>query len=163
MIAAPDAWNLDHARSSFLLVLAFAASSPSHASDRQDVPDRTVRTFASQVAAKASNFQWQQLWQHARSSGRFQKAGMQPRFTVPQRELPALARQVLAAPDRMVRKHTGQAALRKDFAPQVIGLVGNEPASGLCLTLGWHGLMATPHTIGLEPLEQATLSAIEPC
>lgn len=146
-----------------LFALAVSASALTPASDRHDVTDATVRVLARQVADGAGNFQWQQLWQHARNTGRFETAGLQPRFTLPQRALPALARQVLAAPDGMVRRHPEQAVLHRDFSPQVIGLVGELPASGLCLTLGWRGLTANPRAQTLEPLQQASLSAIEPC
>ncbi|PVZ20279.1 MULTISPECIES: hypothetical protein [unclassified Pseudomonas] len=146
-----------------LFALAVSTSATAFSSNPQNTLDADITTLARQTADNASSFEWQQLWQQARSSGRFRASGAQPRFTAPQRQLPALARQVLAEPDRIVRRHPAGATLRRDFSPLVVGLVGDQSATGLCLTLSWRQPAAASLSQGPEPLQQATLSGIEPC
>ncbi|AYG45234.1 hypothetical protein DV532_13390 [Pseudomonas sp. Leaf58] len=134
-----------------------------HALDTHQVSTEQLLELGRELASEAGASQWQQLWQRARQAGYLQANGASLHFSIPQAQLPDLARQTLADADQVQAVQQTQALYRRSFAGQVIGQRDGQPLDALCLLVDWRTLPQGMHATPQAYLHGASLVNSYPC
>lgn len=120
--------------------LLLLASPAAMAVDTATLSNDQLHQLARELEPHAGSSQWQQLWQRMRRAGYFNARPGQLHLTIPQPQLPALARQTLAEADQAETLDSARVRYRKDFSPRLIGRRDTERFNALCLEVDWRAV-----------------------
>ncbi|QHG64735.1 hypothetical protein [Pseudomonas putida] len=146
-----------------LFIMLLTPSLPIHALDTGQAAPEQLLKLGSQLAAHAGSSQWQQLWQRTRAAGHLQATSGKAHFTIPQPQLPELARQTLAQADQVETVNRTLARYRRTFPDRVIGLLDGQPLNSLCLIIDWRTLPQEQADKAHAYLGSASLLNSYPC
>lgn len=131
-----------------------------HALQTDQLPSEGLRQLSATLADSAGSSHWQQLWKRTRDAGYFQADGQQPRFTLPMTQIPERVRETLGQAGSITPQKSTLALYRRDFAPQVVGVQGNQSFTAICLSVDWRSVPDDPQP---EQLIGANLLLTYPC
>ena len=146
-----------------LLILLLSPALTTHALDPRQTPPEQLLKLGGQLAAHAGSSQWQQLWQRTRAAGHLQAKPGHPYFTIPQPQLPDLARQTLAHADRVEALNITLARYRRAFPDRVIGMFNDQPLNSICLVIDWRTLPQEQANTSYAYLKAASFLNSYPC
>ncbi|MGC5703431.1 hypothetical protein J4P02_24865 [Pseudomonas sp. NFXW11] len=133
-----------------------------HALETTDTPSDLLKAYAATLGAAAGSSQWQQMWKRSRDNGVFNPIGDQPRFTVPQNQLPDMAITTLVNAGSVQAQNSTQALYRYEFESPV-GIAANQPLPALCLLVDWRTLPAGSRTDDRGAMLGVSLLQAQPC
>ncbi|MHC6225935.1 hypothetical protein ACYU03_14350 [Pseudomonas sp. X10] len=146
-----------------LIALFLCGPLASHALDTESVAPEHLLALGSKLATHAGSSQWQQLWQNTRRAGHFSEQPLQPYFSLPSTQLPALARSALTNAHSVQPFARTRARYRHDFEPQLIGIHGERELNALCLEVDWRTLPPRMIDAPTAYLGQVSLLRSYPC
>lgn len=155
---------LPRAFAATLTVAALAfASAGAHALQTTDLPEASLRAYATTLADVMGSSQLQQLWKRTRDAGHFSGAQGSAYFTAPMRDIPTLVKQTLAQPDGLTALKQTQVDYRRDFHPQEVGKAGADALTAVCLRVDWNALPRAARPEHGQAMGLASLLTARPC
>ncbi|WP_060507424.1 hypothetical protein [Pseudomonas sp. NBRC 111124] len=146
-----------------LFIILLTPSLTTHALDTRQTPPEQLLELGGQLAAHAGSSQWQQLWQRTRAAGHLKAKPGHPYFTIPQPQLPDLARQTLAHADHVEALDITLARYRRTFPDRVIGMLDDQPLNSICLVIDWRTLPEAHAKKSVAYLKGTSLLNSYPC
>lgn len=142
--------------------LMLATSLGTYALNTEKLPESALLSLGATLAHSAGSSQWQQLWQRTRTAGHL-SPGEIAHFTLPQPQVAELVKSTLRQADSADAAKTTQVRYRRDFQPQVVGMLSGTPLSAICLWVDWRTLPDLHSTAMAPHMGQVSLLVSRPC
>lgn len=146
-----------------LAVIFMLNTSPAFAMQTEDMSQEALKEYGASLAVASGAMHWQQLWKRTREAGAFDAQGEQPRFTQPMTKIPELVSITLSASTNVQALYNTQAVYRRDFAPNIIGVIENQNVTSICVTVNWKPVSEGTAPSDRDAIANASMLITLPC